>query len=271
MPALSWADQSDGGLLEEILPGISSLEYEPPGSGEDEDAALLEGSDDEDIIPSAQAPPVSGAAALPHAILLEVCERAAARLSVEWPALQNAADQERDVYDGKLLGPSPDPRKQLFPVLPACAKHMRHYWRDPLNLKHGLTGLEVKDMASCGRPPLSNPRMPDTLTLLREAYCPPLQASFSVFSLLSLRLPEASYTASALSVRALNVSPLLLAYQAELLEDMSNHLEKGSPSSTLWKEIVTVNDLVLRNARQAVQACGNSMALSVAESLWSVR
>ncbi len=120
-------------------------------------------------------------------------------------------------------------------------------------------------------PPLSNPRMPDTLTLLREAYCPPLQASFSVFSLLSLRLPEASYTASALSVRALNVSSLLLAYQVELLEDMSNYLEKGSPSSTLWKEIVTVNDLVLRNARQAVQACGYSMALSVAESLWSVR
>ncbi len=29
MPALSWADRSDGGLHEEILPGISLLEYEP--------------------------------------------------------------------------------------------------------------------------------------------------------------------------------------------------------------------------------------------------
>ncbi len=36
---------------------------------EDEDAALLEGSDNEDIIPSAQDPPLSGAAALQHAIL----------------------------------------------------------------------------------------------------------------------------------------------------------------------------------------------------------
>ncbi len=134
-------------MSKKIQPGISSLEYEPPASGEDEDAALLEVSDDEDIIPSAQAPPVSGAAALPHAILLEVCQRAAAHLNVEWLALQNSADQERDVYDGKLLSPPPGPRKQLFPVLPACAKHMRHYWRDPLDLKHDLTGLEVKDMA----------------------------------------------------------------------------------------------------------------------------
>ncbi len=39
-------------------------------SVEDEDAALLEGSDNEDIIPSAQDPPLSGAAALQHAILL---------------------------------------------------------------------------------------------------------------------------------------------------------------------------------------------------------
>ncbi len=49
-----------------------------------------------------------------------------------------------------FLAPPPGPRKQLLPVLPACAKHMCHYWRDPLDLKHGLMGLEVKDMASCG-------------------------------------------------------------------------------------------------------------------------
>lgn len=26
---------------------------------------------------------------------------------------------------------------------------MCHYWRDPLDLKHDLAGLEVKDMAAC--------------------------------------------------------------------------------------------------------------------------
>ncbi len=131
------------------MPGNSSLECEPLGSGEDEYSTLLGGSDDEDTIPSSQAPLFSSSAALPHAILLEVCERAAAHLNVEWPALQNTADQEREAYDGKLLGP-PGPRKQLLPVLPASTKHMCHYWRDPLDLKHGLMGLEVKDMALCG-------------------------------------------------------------------------------------------------------------------------
>ncbi len=111
------------------MPGISSLECEPLGSGEDEYSTLLGGSDeystllggsdDEDTIPSSQAPLFSSSGALPHAILLEVCERAAAHLNVEWPALQNTADQERDAYDGKLLGP-PSPRKQLLPVLPAA-------------------------------------------------------------------------------------------------------------------------------------------------------
>ncbi|RXN32368.1 neuron navigator 3-like protein [Labeo rohita] len=146
-------------------------------------------------------PRLTSPAALPQSILLDVCERAAARLNIEWPAPQSATDQERDVYDGKLLGPPPGPRKQLFPVLPACAKHMRHYWSDPLNLKHGLVGLEVK---------------------------------------------------------------------AELLDDLGQQLDKGSPSPTLWKEILTVNDLVLQNARQTIQACGHSMALSVVgeRALW---
>lgn len=80
----------------------------------------------------------------------EVCEGAAARLCIEWPALLNAVVQERYVNDGKLLGPPPGPRKQLLPIMHACAKLMHHYWRDPLDVKHGLAGLEVKDMAACG-------------------------------------------------------------------------------------------------------------------------
>ena len=44
------------------------------------------------------------------------------------------------------------------------------------------------------------------------------------------------------------------------MEDIWKQLEQGFPFPALWKGIVTVNDLVLRNA---VQACGCSMALSV--------
>lgn len=49
----------------------------------------------------------------------------------------------------------------------------------------------------------------------------------------------------------------------QILDDLGQQLDKGSPSPTLWKEILKVNDLVLRNARQAVPACWCSMALSV--------
>lgn len=60
----------------------------------------------------------------------------------------------------------------------------------------------------------------------------------------SASINQASYKPSVLAVRALNISSLLSAYQAELLEDMGQQLEKGSASPSLWKEIVTVNDLI---------------------------
>ncbi|XP_067302267.1 uncharacterized protein [Pseudorasbora parva] len=87
----------------------------------------------------------------------------------------------------------------------------------------------------------------------------------------SASVHQAVYKSSALAVRTLNVSSLLSAYQAEILDDLGQQLDKGSsPSPALWKEIITVNDLVLRNARQVVQTCGRSMALSVVgeRSLW---
>lgn len=80
---------------------------------------------------------------------------------------------------------------------------------------------------------------------------------------------QASNKASALHVRTLNVSSLLSATQAEFLVDMGGQLEKGPPSPTLWKEIITVNDLVLHNAHQAVQSSGHYMALSWLENMHS--
>ncbi|XP_059386177.1 uncharacterized protein LOC132120987 [Carassius carassius] len=187
--SLVWADQPNPAFSEEdIFAGNLMLTDEPAGSGDKDDAALLGVSEDEEAILPSGVPQASGHAALPQSILLEVCERAAARLNIEWPAPQSATDQERDIYDRKVLEPPPGPRKQLFP---------------------------------------------------------------------------AAYKSSALAVRALNFSSLLSAYQAEILDELGQQLEKGTPSLPLWKGILTVNDLVLRNAWQAVQACGRSMALSV--------
>ncbi|KAL0194775.1 hypothetical protein M9458_008347, partial [Cirrhinus mrigala] len=256
-----------------IFGGNLPFADEPAGSGDDDDAGLLGVSEDEEAIPPSYVPQANAPTALPQSILLDVCERAAACLNIEWPAPQSATDQERDVYDGKLLGPPPGPRKQLFPVLPACAKHMRHYWSDPLNLKHGLVGLEVKDMAvlGMGDPPAIEPSIARHLNPVQGGLlAPPKPVLLNKMDRLSASVHETAYKSSALSVRALNIPSLLSAYQAELLDDLGQQLDKGSPSPTLWKEILTVNDLVLRNARQTIQACGRSMALSVVgeRALW---
>lgn len=52
-------------------------------------------------------PKANAPADIPRSILFEFCERVVARLNIEWPALQSAACQERDVYDRKLLGRLP--------------------------------------------------------------------------------------------------------------------------------------------------------------------
>ncbi|XP_052473657.1 uncharacterized protein LOC128030230 [Carassius gibelio] len=265
--SLVWADQPNPAFPEEdIFAGNLMLADEPAGSGDEDDATLLGVSEDEDAIPPSGVPQASGHAALPQSILLEVCERAAARLNIEWPAPQSATDQERDIYDGKVLGSPPGPGKQLFPVLPACAKHMRHNWSEPLDFKHGLSGLEVKDMAAhgMGDPPAIEPSIARHLNPAQGGLlAPPKSVLPNKLDRFSASVHQAAYKSSALAVRALNVSSLLSAYQAEILDELGQQLKKRTPSLHLWKEILTVNDLVLRNARQAVQACGRSMALSV--------
>ncbi|RXN19518.1 putative GAG protein [Labeo rohita] len=216
---LNWAELPNPAFPEEdIFSGNLPFVNEPAGSGDDGDAGLLGVSEDEEAIP------LSGVA-------------------------QSATDQERDVYDGKVLGPPPGPRKQLFPVLPACAKHMRHYWTDPLDFKHGLTGLEVKDMATLGMgdPPAVEPSIARHLNPAQGGLlAPPKPVLPSKMDRFSASVYQAAYKSSAVAVRALNVSSLLSAYQAENLDDLGQQLDKGSPSPTLWKEILMVNDLVLR-------------------------
>lgn len=109
VPALNWTDQAKSAFLENILTDEPPFVNDPPGSGYEDDAGLLKGSDDE-------------------------------------------------------VSCSPPPK----PVLP------------------------------------------------------------SKIDRFSVSIHHASYKASALTVRALNVSSLLSAYQAELHEDMGKQLEKGS-------------------------------------------
>ncbi|KAL0187988.1 hypothetical protein M9458_015087 [Cirrhinus mrigala] len=203
--SLDWADQPNPAFPEDnIFGGNLPFANEPASSGNDDDAGLLGVSVDEEAILPSYVRQANAPVALPQSILLD-----------------STTDQERDVYDGKQLGPPPGPRKQLFP-------HIRHYWSDPLNLKHGLVGLEVKDMAvlGMGDPPAIKPSIARHLSPVQGRLLAPLKP-------------------------------------AELLDDLGQQLDKGSPSPTLWKEILTVNNLVLRNARQAVQACGPQLWLNL--------
>ncbi len=86
----------------------------------------------------------------------------------------------------------------------------------------------------------------------------------------SLPVFQKIYKSSALAVRALNMTSLLTAYQAELLEEMGCQLDSGSPKPALWEEICIIADLNLRMSHRAVQSCGRRMGLAVVgeRSLW---
>lgn len=76
-------------------------------------------------------------------MFFEVCERATVCLNIEWLALQNASDQESDIYDGKLLGPPLSLRKQIHPVS-LHVLEIKHIWGDPIDIKHGLQVSRLK-------------------------------------------------------------------------------------------------------------------------------
>ncbi len=73
-------------------------------------------------------------------------------------------------------------------------------------------------------------------------------------------LTKKGYKAVAMCVKAMNALSPLLAYQAELQDDMST-----SPTPALWDKVSIVTDLCLCLHRCAVQASGRAMALMVSQ------
>ncbi len=71
-------------------------------------------------------------------------------------------------------------------------------------------------------------------------------------------MTEKAYKAAAFAVRALNVSSMLAAYQAELCKDMAT-----KPDPVVWEEITVITDICLRVQRCAVQDTGKSMGMMV--------
>ncbi len=106
------AGSSRGEMMERVSPILPPM-FEDPLAGEEDDddkvlPAILEDEydDDEDAIlpPNQSRPPSAQDLSSPSPVqmdtdLLEVCRRAAARLSIDWPSQPAGQGAERDLYD----------------------------------------------------------------------------------------------------------------------------------------------------------------------------
>ncbi|XP_073677299.1 uncharacterized protein [Garra rufa] len=279
----SWGD-----FMDEVSPELPPLfpiladEREEEEDDDEAIARLLEedGEDDEDdaILPSTPSRPESAlsegspASAQVELDLLEMCRRAAAKLSIDWPSQQTGQGTERDLYDGKRLPSRAPATKQVIPAVPACVSEMKRFWDKPFSHRvpvKGFSRLDVQNMEELG---MSNP--PPVELSVAHHLNPNRKAAFSSASAslpgrterLTASVFQKIYRSSALAVRALNATSLLTAYQAELMEEMGRQMDAGSPNPALWEEICVIADLNLRTSRGAVQSCGRSMGLAVVGS-----
>lgn len=196
--------------------------------------------------------------------LHEVCRRAAAKLGITWP--EAPVETARSRYEGRRLPKAKTSTKQLLPAFPECLEEATRTWSNPFTAKTPAQGGAALDWAGMEEkgfsrlPPIEplvashlHPTQRSTMT----AAGPALPSKADCFQ---TTLTERSFKAVATSVRALNASSLLLAYQAELQEDIS-----ASLSSEVWDELCVVTDLCLRLHRCAVQACGRAMGVMVTQ------
>nr|XP_010769141.1 PREDICTED: uncharacterized protein LOC104945202 [Notothenia coriiceps] len=196
--------------------------------------------------------------------LQAVCQRAASRLDIPWPEM--AKETSRSRYEGKTLPQAARTKRQLLPVFPEMLDEVSVSWRDrPFSNKAPIQGASSLDCDGMER--LSLLRMPPMEPLVAAHLQPRLAPTPSRNPTLPVKadrfqsvMTERAYKATALSARALNVSSLLTAYQAELCEDLSS-----KPGPAVWDEIAAITDICLRVQRCAVQATGKVMGIMVVQ------
>ena len=271
----SWGSQLD---LTMVSPAEDVLELDYGEEDEEYTSEFLlsdsdEGEDDI-FVSSAQAakpgamsaPPGEGEPPLPRLSmdLQAVCQRAASRLDIPWPEV--AKETSRSRYEGKNLPQAARLTRQLLPVFPELLDEVSVSWRDrPFSSKAPIQGASSLDFE--GMEKLGLLRMPPMEPLVAAHLQPRLSAAPSRNPTLPTKadrfqsaMTERAYKAAALSVRALNVSSMLTAYQAELCADMT-----VKPEPAVWEEIMAITDICLRVQRCAVQATGKSLGMMVVQ------
>ncbi len=143
------------------------------------------------------------------------------------------AEAAKSRYEGKRLPRAKRAARQLLPVFPELLEELAVTWKDkPFTSKlpvQGGSALDVERMEKAGllrMPPLEplvaahlHPKHTAAANLTLPSKADRFQSSMT----------ERAYKAIALSVRALNATSMLTAYQAELQDEAST-----MPGQTHW-------------------------------------
>ncbi|RXN14919.1 putative GAG protein [Labeo rohita] len=173
--------------------------------------------------------------------LVEVCKRAAAKLDIPWPVTPGDPGVKRDIFDGKRLPSRLPSAKQLLPALPACIAEMKRSWDKPFSHRvpvKGYSSLDVSEMEGLGlsNPPTVEQSVAHHLQLNRQTTVssgsPSLPGKMERFT---ASMYQKMYKSSALTVRALNVTSLLMAYQDELLEELGTQHNRSQSAHLMWR------------------------------------
>ncbi len=195
--------------------------------------------------------------------LLEVMERATARLDLPWKRAKMVAPRGR--LDERYLSGHNRPARVSLPFLPDLHAEVEKEWKKPFSARihrfQHTSYANVEGMRENGYE-----RMPPVEETLASYLSVGETSSLKAPSLPSKPLQETSrlngkaYAAAGQAVASLHTMAVLQAYQADLLKD----LDKGqglSPDEVA--ELRRTTDLALRATKQAATAMGRSMAAMV--------
>ncbi len=195
--------------------------------------------------------------------LLDVMERATARLDLPWERTKMAAP--RGSLDERYLSGHKTPAQVNLPFLPDLHTEVEKEWRKPFSspihrFQHS-SYANIIEMRENGYE-----RMPPVEETLASYLSMRETASLKVPSLPSMplqvtsRLNGRAYAAAGQAVASLHTMAVLQAYQADLLKDLDNG-QGLSPDEVA--ELRRITNLALRATKQAATAMGRSMAAMV--------
>ncbi|MGL4355807.1 MAG: hypothetical protein ACRCTP_18420, partial [Aeromonas popoffii] len=202
--------------------------------------------------------------------LLEVVNRAVARLGVDWPTEQQEIKSVSKL-DERFLKKRLQPQRRGLPFFPDLHTEVSKSWKKPYSSRISSTSSSFSVVLGARDKGYGMmPKVEDTLAI----YLSPEAAS----SLKSPTLPTKpcrvtsnlvgkAYMASGRAGSCLHTMGLLQAYQADLLGDIKEG-EVIDPG--LLNELKTAADLTLRATKETAQAVGRSMSALVATErhLW---